>query len=181
MTAPRPGHPRLLWNVTPSVPIGLYWIASAAPIKGQLAVVRLPDPLRLLTAIRGYLPATALLIKPVAAGPGDLVCRRWISVTINGRLVAHARTSDRLRRPLPRWNGCTILGPEQIFLLAAAPDSFDGRYVGPIDRGHVIGTTYPVWPNALDDGPRAVPHQRGSPHALVHLSLLEPLKRVIHL
>jgi hypothetical protein len=46
MTAPRPGHPRLLWNVTPSVPIGLYWIASAAPIKGQLAVVRLPDPLR---------------------------------------------------------------------------------------------------------------------------------------
>ena len=55
MASPLPSHPRLLWNTSPSVPVGLYWIASAAPTTSELAVIRLPDPLRALAAARGYL------------------------------------------------------------------------------------------------------------------------------
>jgi type IV secretory pathway protease TraF len=112
---------------------------------GALAVIRLPEPLRILAETRGYLRKGALLIKPVAAGAGDTVCRHGSLVTINGRVVAHARTLDGVGRPLPAWSGCFRLAPDQIFVLSADPDSFDSRYMGPIDRVHVLGLAQPVW------------------------------------
>ena len=163
MASPRTNHPRLLWNASPSVPVGLYWIASAAPTTGELAVIRLPEPLRTLAAARGYLPEAALLIKPVTAGMGDLVCRRDATVTINGEVVAHARTADAFGRPLPGWTGCTSLAAGQVLVMSAAPDSFDGRYFGPIDRRHVVGTAHSVWVNQPDGSPSAPPRQRGPP------------------
>jgi type IV secretory pathway protease TraF len=30
-------------------------------------------------------------------------------------------------------------------VLSADPDSFDSRYMGPIDRAHVFGLALPVW------------------------------------
>ena len=89
VAGPRASVPHVLWNTTPSVPVGLYWIASAAPTTGELAVIRLPDALRALAAARGYLGETAYLIKPVAAGTGDLVCRHAATLIINGQ-VAHS-------------------------------------------------------------------------------------------
>jgi conjugative transfer signal peptidase TraF len=162
MAGPRANHPRLLWNTSPSVPVGLYWIAPAAPTTGELAVIRLPDALGALAAARGYLRETALLIKPVAAGMGDVVCRHGATVTINGQAAAHARTADARGRPLPHWSGCISLAPRQILVLSAAPDSFDGRYFGPIDRSDVVGAAHPVWVNQ-HDGPRTPPRQRGPP------------------
>ena len=35
--------------------------------------------------------------------------------------------------------------PDDIFVLSADPDSFDSRYMGPIDRAHVVGFALPVW------------------------------------
>jgi conjugative transfer signal peptidase TraF len=145
MACPRTSHPRLLWNTSPSVPLGLYWIASAAPTIGELAVIRLTDRLRALAAARGYLSETALLIKPVAASMGDVVCRHGPTVTINGQAAAHARTADERGHPLPHWSGCITLAAGQVFLLSTAPDSFDSRYFGPIDRSHVVGAARRVW------------------------------------
>jgi conjugative transfer signal peptidase TraF len=165
------------------VPVGLYWIASAAPATGELAVIRLPDPLRTLAAARGYLGRTALLIKPVAAGMGDLVCRHGATVAINGRAVAQASTADRLGRPLPQWSGCISLAAGQVFVLSPAPDSFDSRYFGPLDRSHVVGQARRVWVGHPDLSQAAPPRQRGPPHrtCLPALSLLEPLDRAVHL
>jgi conjugative transfer signal peptidase TraF len=162
MASPRTSHPRLLWNTSPSVPVGLYWIASAAPTTGELAVIRLPDALRALAAARGYLGETALLIKPVAAGMGDLVCRHGAIVSINGQAAAHARTADERGRPLLHWSGCFLLAAGQVFVLSAAPDSFDSRCFGPIDRSHVVGAARPVWVTQ-HDGPGTPPRQRGPP------------------
>jgi conjugative transfer signal peptidase TraF len=142
---PKAGAPILVWNASPSVPVGLYRLASRAPLMGELAVIRLPEPLRILAETRGYLRRGALLIKPVAAGAGDTVCRHGPLVTINGRIVAHARTLDAGGRPLPAWAGCFRLAADQIFVLSADPDSFDSRYMGPIDRAHVFGLALPVW------------------------------------
>jgi type IV secretory pathway protease TraF len=101
--------------------------------------------LRILAETRGYLRKGALLIKPVAAAAGDTVCRHGSLVTINGRIAAHARTLDALGRPLPVWSGCFRLAVDQIFVLSADPDSFDSRYMGPINRAHVLDSAQPVW------------------------------------
>jgi type IV secretory pathway protease TraF len=76
---------------------------------------------------------------------GDVVCRHGATVTINGQLAANASTADHRGRQLPHWSGCIRLTAGQIFVLAAVPDSFDGRYLGPIDRSHVHGAARPVW------------------------------------
>jgi conjugative transfer signal peptidase TraF len=162
MASPRTSHPRLLWNTSPSVPVGLYWIASAVPSTGELAVIRLPDAHRALAAARGYLGETAYLIKPVAADTGDLVCRHGATLTINGQAAAQARTADARGRPLPHWSGCVTLAAGRVLILSTAPDSFDSRYFGPIDGGHVVGVAHPVWVNHQDD-PETLPRQRGPP------------------
>jgi len=142
---PRAGAPVLLWNASPSVPVGLYRLTSGALVTGALAVIRLPEPLRIFAGARRYLRKGALLIKPVAAGAGDTVCRHGSLVTINGRIVARARTLDAVGRLLPAWSGCFRLRASDIFVLSADPNSFDSRYMGPINRAHVVGTAQPVW------------------------------------
>jgi conjugative transfer signal peptidase TraF len=142
---PRANVPTLLWNTSPSVPLGLYWLAARPPTRGALAAIRLPEPHRSLADSRSYLPAGILLIKPIVATAGDVVCRHGSMVTLQGRTMAHARRADRAGRPLPRWSGCIRLGADQVFVLSAEPDGFDSRYFGPVEHRHVIGTALPLW------------------------------------
>ena len=142
---PKPHVPVLLWNASPSVATGLYRLISQPPLTGVLAVIRLPEPFRTLAETRGYLRAGALLIKPVAAGAGDTVCRHGPLVTIKGRVVARAKTADQAGRLLPVWSSCFRLAPTHVFVLSQEPDSFDSRYFGPVQRRHVVGTAVPVW------------------------------------
>jgi conjugative transfer signal peptidase TraF len=145
MTAVRPSGPLLLWNASASVPIGLYLRTARPPRVGALVLLRLPQPVRSLAAARGYLPDGVLLIKPVAAGVGDLVCRHGPRVAINGRAVARAWGADRKGRRLPHWSGCRRLTAGQVFPLSSEPDSFDGRYFGSLSRRTLRGTALPVW------------------------------------
>jgi type IV secretory pathway protease TraF len=121
---------------------------SRAPPPGALAIIRLPEPFLTLADARGYLPADALLIKRVAGNTGDVICRQGAIVTINAQIVAHARTADAAGRPLPRWSGCQRLNPAQAFVLSAENGSFDSRYIGRIDRRHILGTALPLWTRA---------------------------------
>jgi type IV secretory pathway protease TraF len=83
-------------------------------------------------------------------------------VTINGKPAADAGTADRRGRSLLHWSGCMALARAQVLVLAAAPDSFDGRYFGPIDRTYVLGAARPVWVKQ-HDGPRMPARQRNPP------------------
>ena len=145
---PKARTPAVLWNISPSVPTGIYWLTSRPPPPGALAVIRLPEPFLTLAHTRGYLSATALLIKRIAGKAGDIACRHRAIVTINGRPVAYARIADAAGRPLPRSRGCRRLNPAQAFVLSPEPGSFDSRYFGPVDRGHVLGTALPLWARA---------------------------------
>ena len=120
---------RLVWNVTASVPVGLYRVLpDEMPHLGELAAVRPSLALARYMASRRYVKAGALLVKPVAAVAGQRVCRNGVIVTIDGEMVATARSTDRARRPLPAWAGCRRLRPGTVFLLAPlVPASFDGR------------------------------------------------------
>jgi type IV secretory pathway protease TraF len=120
-------------------------LVAYSPARGRLAVIHLPEPFLTLASARGYLPAGVLLIKPIAAGAGDLVCRHGAVVTINGRIAALAKAADAWGRLLPRWQGCRRLNAHQIFVLSPAADSFDSRYLGPLDTRHVAGMAIPVF------------------------------------
>lgn len=64
--------PRLIWNETASVPVGLYRLHPVpAPHVGDLVAVRLPEREAMLLARRGYLPSGVPLLKPVAAVAGS--------------------------------------------------------------------------------------------------------------
>src|SRR3546814_15532006 len=60
---------------------------------------------------------------------------------------------DRLGRPLPFWLGCRIVGPDELFLLNAAPDSLDGRYFGPLPAAGLLGVAHPVMTRPASGAP----------------------------
>lgn len=138
---------RLVWNVSASVPVGLYRIVPyAAPHRGELVALRPSPALARYMAARRYVEAGALLVKPVAAVSGQRVCRKDLTVTIDGVTVATALVADSKGRSLPTWTGCRRLRSGTVFLLApAVPASFDGRYFGPAAASSVIGHAVPLW------------------------------------
>lgn len=158
----------LVWNATASVPTGLYHIRGKASLHvGERVAIDPPPELRTYLAERGYLPSGVPLLKEIAALRGDRVCRIGLVITINGAEVGLARRLDSQARPLPDWQGCQTIRADQIFVMnRSAPDSFDGRYFGPIARSHVIGRASPVWTDEAGDGEHvwfARPHMNSTP------------------
>src|SRR5260370_7960944 len=98
--------PKLIWNASASVPIGLY---SATPTNihhvGDLVVVRPPEALAAFLETRGYLARGVPLLKHVAALPGQDVCRTGRTITVNGVTMGHALDRDHLGRIFPAWQG----------------------------------------------------------------------------
>jgi conjugative transfer signal peptidase TraF len=138
---------RLLWNASASVPVGLYAVqALGTPQIDELVIVAPPEPLADFLAARGALPRNVLLVKPVAALPGQTICRHDRGITIDGIARGDALAHDRLGRPLPAWDGCRIVGPAEIFLMnPARPDSLDGRYFGTLPMKALRGRATPLW------------------------------------
>lgn len=138
--------PRLIWNASARLPIGLYRLEpTRAAAAGELVAYRPAPEWSRAFAARGYLPDGVPLLKPVAATPPSVVCRQGLRIVIDGRTVAMALEKDRAGRPLPRWSGCITLGPEAVFLLAPdVPDALDSRYFGPVDRRDLLGRIVPI-------------------------------------
>jgi conjugative transfer signal peptidase TraF len=139
-------HPTLfIWNASPSVPVGLYWIIQASPQIGDLAVLRLPPPIATLATRRGYLPRSAYLLKPIAAVVGDRVCRFGTRIFVRDRFAGRVLLVDSAGATMPAWHGCRILRTGQLFVLAADPASFDSRYFGPLDVTSMVGRAVLLW------------------------------------
>ena len=139
---------KLIYNGSPSAPVGFYWIDDHRAERGDYVLVRVPDRVRNLVEERRYLPPDTPLIKHIAGADGDRVCRRDREIVIDGVTVTVARYEDGLGRDMPVWTGCHILRERRVFLLQQHPQSFDSRYFGPVDRSLIIGrATYlrPPW------------------------------------
>jgi conjugative transfer signal peptidase TraF len=143
-----------VWNATASVPTGLYAIRGKASLHvGERVAIEPPPELRRLLAERHYLPTGVPLLKRIAAVRSQRVCRFGHGVTIDGDFAGVARARDRLGRPLPTWSGCRTLQTGELFVMNPdAPDSFDGRYFGPLRLDTVIGRATPVWTDEAGDG-----------------------------
>jgi conjugative transfer signal peptidase TraF len=139
--------PKLLWNASASVPIGLYAVRRALPLYvGELVVATPPKPLAQFFAARRYLPLGVPLVKRVLALLGQTVCRTGRAITVDGITVGEALEHDRFGRVLPDWQGCRALASGDVFLMnTVPPDSLDGRYFGPLPLTTIVGRADPIW------------------------------------
>jgi conjugative transfer signal peptidase TraF len=142
--------PVLLWNASASAPIGLYRVRPIGRLEvAALVVVRPPESLAEMLAVRGYLPREVPLIKQVLGFAGQTVCRVGLTVTLDEIESGSARERDHLGRKLPTWQGCRKLSDGEVFLMNAdEPDSLDGRYFGPLPVSSIVGRADPLWTSA---------------------------------
>ncbi|MFC3061582.1 S26 family signal peptidase [Paenirhodobacter populi] len=146
--------PRLIWNASASVPVGLYTLRPEPQlITGDLVAVDPPEPLAAFMVERGYVASGVPLLKHIAAMSGQRVCRTGGIITVDGRETGEALDRDRMGRDLPVWQGCRIVAEGEIFLMnMQVRDSLDGRYFGPIPASSIIGRALPLWTDPDSDG-----------------------------
>jgi conjugative transfer signal peptidase TraF len=139
--------PLYVWNVSESVPVGLYRLQPADRLfVTDLVAIQPPEPLATFLDLNGYLPAGIPMLKRVLALPGQKVCRSGRTISVDAIDVGEARERDSRGRPLPVWHGCRVVGEGELFLMNwQSEDSLDGRYFGPIAASSVIGRAFPVW------------------------------------
>lgn len=145
---------KLVWNVSASAPIGLYAIEPARRLEvTDLLAITPPAALDRFLVARGYVGAGVPLMKRVAALPGQEVCRKESSITVDGVSYGEALERDRMGRPLPVWRGCRRIAAGELFLMNFnVPDSLDGRYFGPLPASTVIGRAVPIYTDEAGDG-----------------------------
>lgn len=137
--------PVLLYNPSPSLPIGYYLRASAPPAKGRIIAFHVPAMGRAYATAHIPYVVRGAIIKTVVAAAGDQVCA-GDQLKINGRVVAPIAKLDRQGRALPQWRGCRVLRRDEYFVFSnRIPNSFDSRYYGPVAQSEVIGTFRPLW------------------------------------
>ena len=146
--------PRLIWNVSASLPIGLYRLEPPTGLViGDLVAVDPPEPLAQFIIARGYVGPGVPLLKRVAALSGTRVCRGGTTITVDGQVLGEARERDSLGRPLPIWQGCRLLAEDEVFLMnREVEDSLDDRYFGPLPLGSVTARIVPIWTDAAGNG-----------------------------
>lgn len=139
--------PRFVWNVSESVPTGLYHVQPARHlIVTTLVVAYPPEPLATLLADAGYLPHGVPLIKRILALTGQTVCRTGLTITVDEIDMGAAREQDHRGRSLPAWQGCRTVANDEGFLMNwDEPASLDGRYFGPIPLTAIVGRAEPLW------------------------------------
>jgi len=139
--------PKLIWNASASVPIGLYVVKPASNVHvGDLVVASPLEGLAAFLETRDYLARGVPLLKHVAALPGQEVCRIGRTITVDGLIMAQALDRDHLGRVLPAWEGCRLIANDEVFLLNwQSENSLDGRYFGPLSASTIVGRAHPLW------------------------------------
>ncbi len=130
----------LIYNRSPSVPVGFYARVDAPPTLGAFVTVRAGEVAPDYVAARDYADRTDRFIKRVVAMGSERVCAEGDEVRVGNRVLMRA-AHDGAGRALPRWTGCRLLRGDEVLLLGNTQDSFDGRYWGPTRVGVIDG----VW------------------------------------
>lgn len=136
-----PAQDRLLYNHTPSAPVGFYVRIDAPVRRGVFVTVRAGDVAPIEALAHHFTGRRDRFIKRVAAIQGDLVCTSGSDLFINHAFAARRRSRDGQGRPLSAWRGCRVLSASEVLLLGDIPESFDGRYWGPVGATTIEG----VW------------------------------------
>ena len=143
--------PKVIVNLTPSVPVWLYLTSYEPVTRGAIVMLSPTSQAHRMALVHAVAGAHRPLLEIVAAMAGDRVCRLGLMVSINGHSRVWARRTDHTYQPLRYWQGCHALRFNELLVLGTHRDSFDGRYFGPIAQSDVITRigAYPI--NRFDD------------------------------
>ncbi|WP_371398739.1 S26 family signal peptidase [Algimonas porphyrae] len=137
----RPSVPRLLYNPSPSAPVGWYRVEPSRPVRRDELVAAFAPPEAAALAIeRQYLPPDVPLIKTVWAVEGEQICHDSRRVRAPDRPSLVVLTRNSLGRSLPSKDGCYVLAEGEVFLVSTdVQTSFDSRYFGPVAVSDLLG------------------------------------------
>lgn len=136
------------FNLSGSIPIGLYRVIKAPIRRGSVVLACLPATTAALARSRGYIAkgscddGSAPIGKTVAAMSGDTVMLRRQFISVNGKVLKNSRslTRDSRYRSLPSIpEGSYIVRPGELWLISSySGASFDSRYFGPVPTTRVV-------------------------------------------
>ncbi len=136
----------VIYNPSPSEPIGFYRFTTAKPTPGQLISFKVPVQGRAYAAHHLAYVLRYSILKEIAAGQGSTVCADHAVLSIDGRARAIIADHDRQGAQLPHWQGCRRLGAGEFFVFSnRIPNSYDSRYYGPVSSSEVLGVYAPLW------------------------------------
>jgi conjugative transfer signal peptidase TraF len=148
---PRPLAPLLVYNASPSLPVGLYRSIPKGDLElGDIVRLALPESMQPVMARWGYAhhPAAQFLIKQIAGLPGQRVCRLGGRMLIDGGVLGPVHRMDHLGYALPQAlpeGVCARLGPAAYFVATPNAASLDSRYFGPVSRQAILQVLQPLW------------------------------------
>lgn len=150
-------HPLAIWNLSASMPEGLYLRASAGTLRdGDVVAVCLSDPahhqVEAMAQARYYVRPDGMgacsyrghrfapLVKRIVAVPGQEVVIGRQGIFVNGRLQAQSMPlkADSAGRALPQISFSGRLAAGTYVVMGENPLSYDSRYFGPIPRSDVL-------------------------------------------
>lgn len=148
----------VLYNRTPSVPVGWYVYAGRSPRVGDLIAFTLPTAAHDYARSRGE-SIHVRLLKPVLAVEGDRVSTTGGALRVNGVSFGTIAVVDAAGRPLPSWQADRVLVNDELIVGSAKDHSFDSRFFGSIHVAQVQGVyrritwgspaTTPLEPHAM--------------------------------
>lgn len=140
-------RPKLFLNLSASMPQGIYGLRPLQELKrGTLVLFHVPPKTKDALRGRPWLREDSLLIKPIAALPGDSVCLLEHEALVRGEIMGNIYREDSEGLPLPRQRGCFIVDQDMVFPLSThTAHSFDGRYFGEISLKEVLGEATPLF------------------------------------
>jgi conjugative transfer signal peptidase TraF len=142
------------FNLTKSLPLGVYRVTSAPPARGSIAQVCLPPRVAEFARGRGYLgpgkcPGRVRpLGKVVLAIRGDVVRLEPEGIRLNGEPVPDSRVVRRDsqgRTIAPHHWGTYRLGSGELWLFSGRHSAYDSRYFGPVHEEHMVAVLQPWW------------------------------------
>lgn len=135
-SAPHP--PLVLYNRTPSMPVGLYVYKGHVIRRGEIVAFPLPPPAFDYARRRGE-RTDLLLLKHVLAVGGDFVSTSGGELHVNGTFIGRIPPVDSSGRPLPQWRQARALSDGELLVGSTFDRSFDSRFFGPIHTSQVVG------------------------------------------
>jgi type IV secretory pathway protease TraF len=71
--------------------------------------------------------------------------RTGLTISVDGIEMGQARDRDARGHPLPAWQGCRVVGSDEVFVMNwQSENSLDGHYFGAIPASAIIGQAFPV-------------------------------------
>lgn len=147
----RPLAPTLVYNASPSLPVGIYRSVPKDRLEhGDVVRLTLPKSLQPVMARWGYAnhQGARYLIKQIAGLPGQTVCHRGGRIVVNSVIWGPVHRVDHLGYPLPQAlpeGACEQLGPAAYFVATRQGASLDSRYFGPVVRRDILQVLQPLW------------------------------------